>query len=108
LGAFFRAHGCNYLQDIGGWGVLGVSLRSSTVRDALKARENFYTSASLTPKGIELRQIDVVRNVLVAPEDPKAVIAEMANPSVSIVSLTVTEKGYCHNPASGTLNINHP
>ena len=37
LGAFFRAHGCNYLQDIGGWGVLGVSLRSSTVRDALKA-----------------------------------------------------------------------
>ena len=108
LGAFFRAHGCNYLQDIGGWGVLGVSLRSSTVRDALKARENFYTSASLTTKGIELRQIDVVRNVLVAPEDPKAVIAEMANPSVSIVSLTVTEKGYCHNPASGTLNINHP
>jgi fructuronate reductase len=32
----------------------------------------------------------------------------MSGPSTRIVSLTVTEKGYCHDPASGTLNEAHP
>ena len=32
----------------------------------------------------------------------------MANPDIHIVSLTVTEKGYCHDPASGSLNLQHP
>lgn len=108
LGAFFRAHACVYLQDIGGWGVLGVSLRSPAVRNALRPRDFRYTAASLTADGMELRQIDVVRDVLVAPEDPAAVIAALADPAVSIVSLTVTEKGYCHDPATGKLNIDHP
>ena len=32
----------------------------------------------------------------------------MADPAVRIVSLTVTEKGYCHEPATGRLNPDHP
>lgn len=32
----------------------------------------------------------------------------MAAPQVRIVSLTVTEKGYCHHPSSGRLNVDHP
>jgi fructuronate reductase len=32
----------------------------------------------------------------------------MCRPSVKIVSLTVTEKGYCHDPASGELDEAHP
>jgi fructuronate reductase len=32
----------------------------------------------------------------------------MADPRTRIVSLTVTEKGYCHDPASGGLNEQHP
>lgn len=108
LGAFCRAHICSYLQDLGGWGVLGVSLRSASVRDALAPRDFRYTAAALSPDGLELRQIDVVRGCLVAPEDPAAVIAAMADPAVSLVSLTVTEKGYCHDPATGILNADHP
>ena len=38
--------------------------------------------------------IDVLENVLVAPENPAAVLEAMADPGVRIVSLTVTEKGY--------------
>jgi fructuronate reductase len=49
-----------------------------------------------------------VRGLLVAPEDPQALIAAMADPGVRIVSLTVTEKGYCHDPATGELNEAHP
>jgi fructuronate reductase len=52
--------------------------------------------------------IDVLENVLVAPENPAAVLEAMADPGVRIVSLTVTEKGYCHNPATGVLTVDHP
>ena len=32
----------------------------------------------------------------------------MADPEIRIVALTVTEKGYCHDPATGRLNMSHP
>lgn len=46
--------------------------------------------------------------MLVARENPEAVLAAMADPDVRIVTLTVTEKGYCHDPATGRLNADHP
>jgi len=113
LGAFFRGFGCVYIADAmaasgGDWGIVGVSLRSPDTRDALRSRDWSYTSVSLAPEGDRLREITVLNDVLVAPEDPAAVLAVMADPAVKIVSLTVTEKGYCHNPASGALNFDHP
>ncbi len=41
---------------------------------------------------------------------PSATISSpcMADPRIRIVSLTVTEKGYCHDPATGELDPNHP
>ena len=108
LGAFFRAFGCTYLADLGGWGVIGVSLRSPEIRDRLKPQECVYTACELGPDGISDRVIDVVRDVLVAPEDPGAVVAALAAPETTLVTLTVTEKGYCHDPATGALNLSHP
>ncbi|WP_392336890.1 mannitol dehydrogenase family protein [Loktanella salsilacus] len=113
LGAFFRAFGCVYVADAiqaagGDWGIVGVSLRSPDTRDALKPQDWAYTSVTLTPDGPQTRVIDVLNDVLVAPEDPQAVLDAMCDPGVRIVSLTVTEKGYCHNPATGALNMGHP
>lgn len=113
LGAFFRAFGCVYIADAmaasgGDWGIMGVSLRSPTTRDALRAAGWEYTSVSLSAEGKIPRRITVLNDVLVAPEDPAAVLAAMADPAVKIVTLTVTEKGYCHNPATGALNPEHP
>ena len=113
LGAFFRAFGCVYIADAmqasgGDWGIVGVSLRSPDTRDALKPQDWAYTSVTLAPDGPQTRVIEVLNDVLVAPEDPEAVLSAMADPQVKIVSLTVTEKGYCHNPATGALNPDHP
>ncbi|SLN19995.1 mannitol dehydrogenase family protein [Roseisalinus antarcticus] len=113
LGAFFRGFGCVYVADAmaasgGDWGIVGVSLRSPAVRDALRARGWSYTSVVLDPDGEKIRDISVLNDVLVAPEDPEAVLVAMADPAVRIVTLTVTEKGYCHNPATGALNLAHP
>lgn len=113
LGAFFRAFGCVFIQDAmaasgGDWGIIGISLRSPDTRDALRGQEWGYTSVTLAPEGEQTRWITVLNDVLVAPEDPEAVLAAMAKPDVRIVTLTVTEKGYCHNPATGALNVEHP
>lgn len=113
LGAFFRAFGCVYVADAmaasgGDWGIVGVSLRSADVRDRLRPRDWAYTAVTMAPEGEQMRQIDVLADVLVAPEDPAAVLDAMADPTVRIVSLTVTEKGYCHDPATGTVNFDHP
>ncbi|MFD1880475.1 mannitol dehydrogenase family protein [Paracoccus pacificus] len=113
LGAFFRAHGAIYVAEAmqasgGDWGILGVSLQSPGTRDAMAKSDFGYTAVELGPDGQSSRWIEVIRDVLVAPENPQAVLDAMADPAVHVVSLTVTEKGYCHNPATGRLNPDHP
>uniref|UniRef100_UPI003BABD295 mannitol dehydrogenase family protein n=1 Tax=Stappia sp. TaxID=1870903 RepID=UPI003BABD295 len=113
LGAFFRAHGAIYIAEAmaasgGDWGITGVSLKRPDQRDRLAPQGCAYTALELGPDGEHPRVIEVIENVLVAPEDPAAVVAAMAAPGVRIVSLTVTEKGYCHEPATGRLMRDHP
>ncbi|WP_371171681.1 mannitol dehydrogenase family protein [Aliiroseovarius sp. 2305UL8-7] len=113
LGAFFRAHGAVYIADAmeasgGDWGVLGVSLKSSNTRDKLKPQGWVYTALELADSTCKTRVIQVLQDVLVAPENPTAVLAALAAPSTKIVSLTVTEKGYCLNSATGRINFSHP
>ena len=112
LGAFFRAFGCVYVEDAmalsgGDWGIVGVSLRSPAVRDALQGQNWAYTSVTLGADGAIPRVINVLNDVLVAPEDPQDVLDVMASEDTKIVSLTVTEKGYCHHPSTGALNVDH-
>lgn len=113
LGAFFRAHGALYIEEAmrisgGDWGILGVSLRHPDLRDRLAPQNYAYTACELGPGGEALRIGTAVRSMLVAPEDPGAVLDAMADPAVKIVSLTVTEKGYCHAPSTGKLDFAHP
>ena len=113
LGAFFRAFGAVYVAEAmaksgGDWGILGISLQSATTRDALAPQGWAYTALELGPDGEVPRVVEVLTGVLVAPEDPEAALAALADPAVRIVTLTVTEKGYCHEPATGALNLSHP
>jgi fructuronate reductase len=113
VGAFHRAHMADYTDEAirrgdRRWGIIGASLRSPDTRDALKPQDYLYTIAESDETGERYRVIGALRDVLVAPEDPRRLIEVMCRPSVKIVSLTVTEKGYCHDPATGQLNEAHP
>jgi len=121
LGAFARAHLAAVNEaalNAGGggdlaWGICGVSLRQADTRDALAPQAGLYTLAlrSADATGREQQQTTVIGcllETLVAPEDPQAVLARIAHADTRIVSVTVTEKGYCHDPASGRLNLQHP
>ncbi len=113
LGAFARAHLCEYTEDaleleFGAWGVTGASLQRPDQRDRLAPQDGLYTLLKRAPAGPDLRLIGCLGEVLVAPESPAALIARMTSPDTRIVSLTVTEKGYCHDPATGRLKADHP
>lgn len=108
IGAFHRAHQAVVFDDAlragdPRWGIVGVSLRSPGVRDQLQPQDGLYTVLVRDGAVERARVIGAVQGVLVAPEDPAAVVKAMASPDVYIVTLTVTEKGYRLDPASGAL-----
>jgi fructuronate reductase len=112
IGAFFRAQTALYIQEAiaatgGDWGVIGVSLRSPQQRDLLAPQDCLYTAIERDTDGARATIVNVLREILVAPENPAAVLDRMARPATRLVTLTVTEKGYCHDPANGTLNWDH-
>jgi len=112
-GAFHRAHQAVYTDDVldrsaEPWGICAVSLRSPAIRDALVPQGGLYTLGIRDETGERLRVVGAIREVLVAPEDPQAVLARLVDPRVRIVTMTVTEKGYCHNPATGELDESRP
>jgi fructuronate reductase len=113
IGAFHRAHMAVMTDAVLaagdlGWGIIAASLRSADTRDALMPQDGLYTVAVKASDGETLQVIGAIGDVIVAPEKPERLIAAMADPAIRIVSLTVTEKGYCHDPVSGTLNEAHP
>lgn len=113
IGAFHRAHQAFYTEAVlnqfgGDWGIIGCSLRSPGVREQLAPQEGLYTLVERSGDGEKLQVIGAVLNTLVGPEDPSALVTLMSDPAIRIVSLTVTEKGYCHDPATGDLNLQHP
>lgn len=112
-GAFFRAFNAVYTQDAmdasgGDWGITAVSLKSPRSYDQLDPQSGVFTSVTLAPGGAEYRVIGAITRMLVAPNDPDAVVEAMAAATTRVVSLTVTEKGYCYAPSTGRLNMEHP
>jgi fructuronate reductase len=112
VGAFHRAHVASYVDEVlridPSWGIIGASLRRPDTRYALAPQNFLYTLVIRSGAGAELRVIGSILDVLDAATQRNELIAWMANPNIRVVSLTVTEKGYCHDPATGALNPGHP
>jgi fructuronate reductase len=110
IGAFHRAHMAVYTDDAmnagaGDWGIIGVSLRSASVADQMNPQDGLYTVTERSAGGSNVRLVGAVQKVIVAQEDPEAVVLAIASPDTHIVSFTITEKGYCRS-ANGSLDLN--
>jgi fructuronate reductase len=113
IGAFHRAHQALVIDDVlaGGatdWGIIGASLRSPDTQEALAPQDHLYTVATRAGDEVEHRVIGSILDTEVARANPAHLIARMADPRTRIVSLTITEKGYCHAPQTGELDDTHP
>lgn len=119
IGAFHRAHQAWYTdramargepdqgepgQHDTNWGIIGVSLRSAGVAQQLNPQDGLYTLTECSAAGRKTRLVSAVQHVLVASEEPEAVIGALAAPETRIVTFTVTEKGYCR-AADGSLDL---
>jgi fructuronate reductase len=113
IGAFHRAHQAAVFDTAlaagdARWGIVGVSLRSAGVRDQLVPQDGLYSLVVRQGGEQQVSIIGAVTDVLVAPEDPARVVAALASPDVHIVTLTITEKGYRLDPATGALIDSDP
>ncbi|MBY4012731.1 mannitol dehydrogenase family protein [Rhodococcus fascians] len=110
LGNFHRAHQAVYTaaalaQDGGSWGILGVANRSRTIVDAMLAQELLYGVVEISPSGSRVSVPGAHTGVMVAADDPAAVVRAIADEDVRIVTITVTELGYTLSSRTGSLDL---
>lgn len=109
-GAFHRAHQAYYVDTLlhadKRWAISALSLKSTGLRDALGPQQGLYTLIELgaAPRA---RIIGAIRELLVGATDAEKAFARLAARDTRIVSLTVTEKGYCLD-ARNTLDLKNP
>lgn len=110
VGGFHRAHQAVYTEqllkqgDAQCWGICGVGLRDEdcAMRDALASQDYLYTLYELGDSAdTEIQVVGSIGDFLLAGDDREALIARLADPATRIVSLTITEGGYCTDDSTG-------
>ena len=121
VGAFHRCHQAEYTDDaleaaFGPWGILGVNLRAPDLSASLGAQGGYYCRELREGEQVERRLIGSMVETISVPGANDAshaatlerALAAASRASIGVVTLTVTEKGYCHIPATGELDLDHP
>lgn len=113
VGNFHRAHQAVYTDEAikrcgGHWGIVGVSLRSATSALQLNPQDGLYSVCVESAQGREQRIIGALQRVLFAPEQAAELDALLADPAISVVTLTITEKGYCLADDGWSLDLTLP
>lgn len=114
LGAFHRAHQAVYTEDAirhsgeTRWGIAAFTQRSGAAAVRLAPQDGLYTVVERGADAARPRIVGALRETGDASADPEAVVNRISDPSVHVVTLTVTEKGYRRNPVTGELRRDDP
>ncbi len=106
LGNFFRAHQAWYTDrasDADQWGIAAFSGRSLGVTAELGRQENLYTLVSVGPEHNDYRVISSIAATH-SGTDVDALLSYLADPQVTVVTITITEAGY-HRNDQGRLDL---
>lgn len=111
-GAFHRAHQAMHTQAAieaagGDWGVASVSLRGEDVPRSLAPQDGLF-SVLVRGVGAPSMTVNGTLRAVIGPARLADAVAAIARPATRIVSLTITEKGYCRDAATGALDEDHP
>jgi mannitol 2-dehydrogenase len=93
------------------WAICGVGLRAEDrrARDDLKEQDYLFTLFELGDSDdTEVRVIGAIRDMLLAEDGAQALIDKLADPQIRIVSLTITEGGYCIDDSNGEFMAHLP
>lgn len=109
-GAFHRSHQAYFTELAlaygGNWAICGISLNSTSIKDALVPQDCLYTLA-IQEQQNKYQVIGALKEVLHLAQDRAKVMSRLVNPNTKIVTLTVTEKGYCLD-SNGNLDLDNP
>lgn len=113
LGAFHRAHQAVYTEAAAArsgepWGIVAVAPRAVETVTAMRAQDCLYSVTDLTPTAGAVRVVGSVVEALQMRSDAAAVERLLVVPEVTVVTLTVTEKGYSRRRDTGGLDISAP
>nr|WP_243274837.1 mannitol dehydrogenase family protein [Streptomyces albus] len=103
LGAFHRAHQAVWTEQAAArsgepWGITAVAPRSAATARALREQDFLYSLTERHPGGAATRVVAALTGALAMTEDATRLDALLADPEVTVVTLTVTEKGYHRVP----------
>ncbi len=114
VGGFHRSHQALYIHDLmqknpSDWMIAGVGMlpSDSTNVAAMNEQDVLYSILERTTNGDELKICGGIKEIYHAPANPAAVVERLMDPDVKILSLTITEKGYCYNQ-QGDLDLGNP
>ena len=116
LGGFHRAHMARYTHDLmqrGAdalpWGIMGAGLLPGDRRmaESLAPQDNLYTLVERSGTDETVTVVGSLAGVVFAADDSAALLHAIDQPGIRIVSLTVTENGYCLNRATKQLDFDH-
>ena len=116
LGGFHRAHMARYLHelierrpDTAEWGIVGAGLLpgDARMRDALLPQDGLYTLVERQGEAETATVIGSLVDVVFAATDPTPLLERIDRPAIRIVSLTVTEHGYCLDRSTRRLDPEH-
>jgi len=115
VGAFHRCHQCEFTDDMleadfGRWGVLGINLKPPLLSATLGRQDGLYSRTLRDGTSEATRIIGSMRQVMDVgtADEAEAAIARLASREIDVVTLTLTEKGYGHVPATGRLDPDRP
>lgn len=115
FGAFHRAHQALFTDRLlntgkSDWAICEVNIvGGEQLIEDIRKQDHLYTVLEKGATSQEAFIIGSVKESLLAPIDGiEAILQKMADPTVEIVSLTVTEKGYCILPGGAGLDLNNP
>ncbi len=116
LGNFHRAHQAWYLHRLMqqgealDWAIIGAGVRpgDEEQRKRLAAQDYLTTLIELDPAGRAAEVIGPMIGFVPVEEDNAPLIAQMADPAIRIVALTVTEGGYYIDPVTKGFDAVHP
>ena len=117
LGGFHRAHMARYTHELMErdpaafhFGIVGAGLRPADrdMIDRLAPQDGLYCLMERSFTAESVTVIGALAGLIYAGDGSAALLAATADPRIRIISLTVTENGYCLNPATKRLDPQHP
>ena len=116
VGNFHRAHQAAYLDDrfnAGAdvdWAIVGAGVRETdrAMRRDLVAQDLLTTVVAQEATHARVRVTGAMIDFIEPGGDSEALLATLTDPAIRIVSLTITEGGYCIDPATQRFDAAHP